>query len=52
MVVVVVVVVEWLSYSKTIIIDKKADLSDCFSFIFVGKICVVVSRPMKFSLFF
>ena len=33
----VVVVVEWLYYSKRIIIDKRADLSEFFSLIFVGK---------------
>ena len=30
-----------------IIIVRWADLSDFFSFIFVGKMCVFVSRPMK-----
>ena len=48
---VVVVVVEWLYYSKRIIIDKGTDLSDFFSLIFVGKMCVFVSRPMKIVLF-
>ena len=50
-VVVVVVVVEWLYYSKRIIIVRWADLSDFFSFIFVGKMCVFVSRPMKIVTF-
>ena len=35
-------------YSKRIIVDERADLSDFFfSLIFVGKMCVFVSRPMK-----
>ena len=34
-------------YSERIIIVRWADLSDFFSFIFVGKMCVFVSRPMK-----
>ena len=42
-----VVVVEWFFYFKRIIIVRWADLSDFFSFIFVGKMCVFVSRPMK-----
>ena len=46
-----VVVLEWLYYSKRIIIDKRADLSDLFSFIFVGKMCVFVSRPMEIVTF-
>ena len=41
-VVVVVVVVEWFSHSKRIIIVRSADLSDCFSLIFVSKMCVFV----------
>ena len=40
-------IVEWLYYSKRIIIVRWADLSVFFSFIFVGKMCVFVSRPMK-----
>ena len=48
--VVVIVVVEWIYYSKRKIIDEKADLTDCLS-IFVGKMCVFVSRPMKISTF-
>ena len=48
---VVVVVVEWLCYSKRIIIVRWADLSDFFSLIFVGKMCVFVSRPMKIVTF-
>ena len=36
----------WLYYSERIIIDERADLID-FSLIFVGKMCVFVSRPMK-----
>ena len=47
----VVVVVEWLYYSKRIIFVRWADLSDFFSFIFVGKMCVFVSRPMKIVTF-
>ena len=47
----VVVVVEWLYYSKRIIIVRWTDLSDFFSLIFVGKICVFVSRPMKIVTF-
>ena len=45
------VVVEWLYYSKRIIIVRWADLSDFFSFIFVGKMCVFVFRPMKIVTF-
>ena len=49
---VVVVVVEWLYYSKRIIIVRWADLSDVFfSLIFVGKMCVFVSRQMKIVTF-
>ena len=48
----VVVVVEWLYYSKRIIIVRWADLSEFFfSLIFVGKMCVFVSRPMKIVTF-
>ena len=36
---------------KKIIIVRWADLSDFFSFIFVGKMCVFVSRPMKINTF-
>ena len=43
------VVVEWLFYSKRIFIVRGADLSEFFSFIFVGKMCVFVSRPMKIA---
>ena len=43
--------VEWFLYSKGIIIVRWADLSDFFSFIFVGKMCVFVSRPMKIVIF-
>ena len=43
----VLCVVEWSYYSERIIIVRWADLSDLFSFIFVGKMCVFVSRPMK-----
>ena len=35
-----------------IIIVRWADISDFFSLIFVGKMCVFVSRRMKMSLFF
>ena len=41
------VVVEWSYYSKRIIIDKRADLTDFLSSSFVGKMCIFVSRPMK-----
>ena len=50
-IIIVVVVVEWLYYSKRIIIVRWADLSDFFSSIFVGKMCVFVSRPMKIVTF-
>ena len=46
-----VVVVEWLYYSKRIIIVRWADLSDFFSSIFVGKMCIFVSHPMKIVTF-
>ena len=46
----VVVVVEWLYYSKRIIIVRWADLS-IFSSIFVEKMCIFVSRPMKIVTF-
>ena len=46
-----VVVVEWLYYSERIIIDEGADLSEFFSLIFVSKMCVFVSRPMKIVTF-
>ena len=45
------VVVGWLYYSKRIIIVRGADLSEFFSLIFVGKMCVFVSRPMKIVTF-
>ena len=48
---IIVVVVEWLYYSKRIIIVRSADLSDFFSLIFVCKMCVFVSRPMKIVTF-
>ena len=38
-------------YSKRIIIVRWADLSDFFSFIFVGKMCAFVSCPMKIVTF-
>ena len=44
--------VEWLYYTKRIIIVRWADLSDVFfSSIFVGKKCIFVSRPMKINTF-
>ena len=49
-VVVVAVVVEWLYYSKRIIIVRWADLSDCFVD-FRRKMCIFVSRPMKIVTF-
>ena len=48
---VAVAVVEWLCYSKRIIIVRWADLSEFFSFIFVNKMFVFVSRPMKIVTF-
>ena len=42
--------VEWLYYSKRIIIVRWADLSDFFVD-FSGKMCVFVSRPMKIVTF-
>ena len=44
-------VVEWLYYSKRIFFDREADLSDLCSLIFVVKMCVFVSRPMKLVTF-
>ena len=44
-------VVQWLYYSERIKIVRWADLSVFFSFIFVGKMCVFVSRPMKIDTF-
>ena len=46
-----VVVVEWLYYSKRIIIVIGADLSEFFSSMFVGKMCIFVSRPKKIVTF-
>ena len=46
-----VVVVEWLYYSKRIIIVRSADICEFFSLIFVGKMCVFVPRPMKIDTF-
>ena len=45
-----IVVVEWLNYSKRITVVRGADLSD-FSLILVGEMCVFVSRPMKIVTF-
>ena len=45
------VVVKWLYYSKRTTTVRRADLSELFSLIFVGKMCVFVSRPMKFVTF-
>ena len=42
----VLVLVKLFFIVKRTIIDKRADLSD-FLLIFVGKMCVFVSRPMK-----
>ena len=47
----VLFVVEWLYYTKRIIIFKGADLSECFQLIFVCKMSVFVSRPMKIVTF-
>ena len=38
-------------YFNRIIIVRGADLSDFFSLIFVGKMCVFVSRPLKIVTF-
>ena len=38
-------------YSNRIIVGRWADFIDFFSFIFVGKMCVFVSRPMKIVTF-
>ena len=46
------VVVEWLHYSKRIIIDKGADLSELCSLIFVGKMCVLFHVQCECPLFF
>ena len=40
-----------VNYSKRIIIVRGADLSEFLSLIFVGKMCVFVSRPMKIASF-
>ena len=41
-----------VNYYKRIIVVRRADLSEfCFSLIFVGKMCVFVSRPMKIVTF-
>ena len=37
--------------SKRIIIVRRADIGELLSLIFVGKICVFVSRPMKIVTF-
>ena len=47
----VLLCVEWFFYSKRIIIDKRADLTDFFVDFFVGKMRVFVSRPMKIVTF-
>ena len=49
--IIVAVVVEWLYSFRRIIIDKRADLSDFFPLILVGKMCVFVSRPVKIVTF-
>ena len=41
-----------LYHSQRIIIVRSADLSDFVSLIFVGKMCVFVSHPMKIVTFF
>ena len=46
-----VLCVEWLYYSKRKIIVRGADLGEFSSLIFVGKMCVFVSRPMKIVTF-
>ena len=40
-----------VNYSSRIIIVRGADLSERFSLIFVGKMCVFVSRPMNIATF-
>ena len=47
----VVAIVEWLYYSKSIIFVRGLTLAIFFSLIFVGEVCVCVSRPMKFVTF-
>ena len=49
---IVVVVVEWLYYfKKKLLLLDGLTLAIFFSFIFVGKMCVFVSRPMKIVTF-
>ena len=43
-------VVEWLYYSKRIILDERAGLTDFFVD-FRRKMCIFVSRPMKIVTF-
>ena len=38
-------------YSEKLIIVRGADLSEFFSLIFIGKMCVFVSRPLKIVTF-
>ena len=45
------IIVEWLCCSKRTIVVRWADLSDFFSLILVGKMCIFVSRPMKIVTF-
>ena len=46
-----VLCVEWLYYSKRIIIVRGADFSELFSLSFVGKLSVFVSHPTKIVTF-
>ena len=50
-VVVAVVTVEWLYYSNRIIVLLDGLILAIFSLIFVGKMCVFVSRPMNIVTF-
>ena len=47
----IAVVVEWFFDSKRTVIVRSADLIEFFSLIFVCKMCVLVSRPMKIVTF-
>ena len=43
--------IKWLYYSKRILLLDGLTLAIFFSLIFVGKMCVFVSRPMKIATF-
>ena len=40
-----------VNFSKRIIVVRGADLSELFSLIFVGKMCVFVPRPLNIATF-